>query len=409
MTHTKLLLVGLVTAGLSFVSVSSTVFATPLTQIEEGEKCNQVNQIVEEGIWSYKCTKTRKKKLWQFNGMSSTTTTSTTTTSTTTTSTTTTTTIPSAPAAPTGLTYIVNSPFDGKGTISWTDNSNNEESFYVSNIDPAKLVSTPLTSVWFKGSANSKSVSFSGIKQYSRDCYWVMASNSLGNSAWTGPSCTWAGMSNRTTQVANLQEFVNTHGKSVVTVYCGNGSGSGVSISTGSTNWKTELGAQSIIATNMHVVIDCIKSGTNWRENQVTILHQGVEYRAYVHTWPSFADYRSGAKPDLALVMTTGLIPAKDYWSVRAPQLGDAVVAIGSTYGIPNITTRGEIAGVTSKDLFTTAPAGHGSSGGALFNNDGQLLGFIYRGNGSIVMVVPMPRLCEAVLNCGSAPIEYLP
>ena len=400
MPHAKLFVSALVTAGFLFVSVSSTVFATPLTQIEEGEKCNRVNQIIEEGFWSYKCTKTRKKKLWQFNGMSSTTTTSTTTTSTTPT-------IPSAPAAPTGLSYIVNSPFNGKGTLSWTDNSNNEESFYVSYIDPAKLVSTPLTSIWFKGRANSNSLSFSDVKQYSRDCYWVMASNSVGNSAWTGPACSWAGMSNRTTQVASLQEFVNTHGKSVVTVYCGNGSGSGVSISTGSTNWKTELGAQSTIATNMHVVIDCIKSSTNWRENQVTILHQGVQYLAYVSGWPSFADYRSGAKADLAIIMTTGLIPAKDYWNVRAPQLGDAVVAIGSTYGVPNITARGEIAGVTSKDLFTTSPAGPGSSGGALFNNDGQILGFIYAGIGSIVMAVPLPRLCE-LLTCTPA-IEYLP
>ena len=307
MPRAKLFVSALVTAGLLFVSVSSTVFATPLTQIEEGEKCNQVNQIVEEGNWSYKCTKTRKRKLWQLNGMSSTTTTTVapTTTTTTNTTTTTTTTIPSAPAAPTGLTYIVNSPFDGKGTISWTDNSNNEESFYVSNIDPAKLVSTPLTSIWFKGSANSKSLSVSGLTQYQRNCYWVMASNSAGNSAWTGPSCTWAGMSNRTTQVANLQEFVNTHGKSVVTVYCGNGSGSGVSISTGSTNWKTELGAQSMIATNMHVVIDCIKSGTNWRENQVTILHQGVEY----HSWRN----RRSNKQGFIHYRTSG--PRKFWWS----------------------------------------------------------------------------------------------
>lgn len=403
MPRAKLFVSALFTAGLLFVSVSSTVFATPRTQIKEDEKCNQVNKIVEEGNWSYRCTKTSKKKLWQLNGMSSTTTTTTSTTTTTTT----TTTIPSAPAAPTGLTYIVNSPFDGKGTISWTDNSNNEESFYVSDIDPAKLVSTPLTSIWFKASANLSSVRVSGLMQYQRDCFWVMASNIVGNSAWTGPSCTWAGMSNRTTQVASLQEFVNTHGKSVVTVYCGNGSGSGVSVSTGSTAWKTELGAQSTIATNMHVVEGCIKSSTNWRENRVTILHQGVEYLAYVNVWPSFADYRSGAKADLALIMTTALIPAKDYWNVRAPQLGDAVVAIGSTYGVANITTRGEIAGVTSKDLFTTAPAGPGSSGGALFNNDGQLLGFIYAGIGSLVMAVPLPRLCE-LLNC-SSPIEYLP
>ena len=213
---------------------------------------------------------------------------------------------------------------------------------------------------------------------------------------------------NRTTQVSNLQEFVNTYGKSVVTIYCGNSSGSGVSITTGTSSWKSELGAQSMIATNMHVVIDCIYSGKNWRDNKVTILHQGVEYVGYVDNWPSFADYRSGAKADLAGVMTTGLIPSTSYYNVRAPQLGDAVVAIGSAGGVPNITTRGEVAGVTAKDIISTSPAGHGSSGGALFNNDGQLLGFIYSANASLVNVVPIPRLCEAVFSC-STPIAYVP
>ena len=215
MSRIKLLLFGMALTGLFCTYLPSAAFAMPLTEIEEGEKCNRVNQIVEEGFWTYKCTKTRKKKLWQFNGMSSTTTTSTTTTSTTTT-----TTIPLAPAAPTGLTYIVNSPFDGKGTISWTDNSNNEESFYVSNIDPAKLGSTPLASIWFKGSASSTSVNVSGLQNGYEYCYWVMASNSVGNSAWVGPICALAGTATTTTAATTTTTaFVPSSG--------GGGGGSG--------------------------------------------------------------------------------------------------------------------------------------------------------------------------------------
>jgi S1-C subfamily serine protease len=205
-----------------------------------------------------------------------------------------------------------------------------------------------------------------------------------------------------------LQEFVNSYSKSVVTISCSDGTGSGVSIPFGVSAWISELGAKSLIATNMHVVEDCIFSGSNWRANQVTILHQGVEYVGYVNAWPSYSDYLSGAKPDLAAVMTTGSVPQTSYWNVRAPQLGDAVVAIGSAGGVPNVATRGEIAGVTTKDIITTAPAGHGSSGGALFNNDGQLLGFIYSANASLVNVVPIPRLCEAVFAC-TTPITYAP
>lgn len=213
---------------------------------------------------------------------------------------------------------------------------------------------------------------------------------------------------NRTTQVSNLQEFVNTYGKSVVTIYCGNSSGSGVSVPFGTSTWQTELGAQSKIVTNRHVVDDCITSSTNWRANQVTILHQGVEYVGYTDSWGSQANYLSGVDGDLAGVMTTGLIPSTTYRNVRQPQLGDAVVAIGSAGGVPNITTRGEVAGVTAKDIISTSPAGHGSSGGALFNNDGQLLGFIYAGNGALLNVVPLPRLCGPVFGC-SSPIAYVP
>jgi len=212
---------------------------------------------------------------------------------------------------------------------------------------------------------------------------------------------------NRTTQVPNLQEFVNTYGKPVVTIYCGNSSGSGVSLAGVSGGSMSELGAQSFVVTNMHVVIDCIKTA-GWRDNRVTILHQGVEYVGYAMAWPSFDDYRSGAKADLAGVMTTGLIPTATYNNVRAPQLGDAVVAIGSAGGVPNVTTRGEVAGVTARDIISTSPAGHGSSGGALFNNDGQLLGFIYSANASLVNVIPIPQLCGTILNCVT-PIAYVP
>lgn len=210
----------------------------------------------------------------------------------------------------------------------------------------------------------------------------------------------------RTTPVSDLPKFLSEFGGSLVTITCAGGQGSGVSVPFGQSPWITDLGAQSVIATNMHVVINCIYSGTNYRANTVTILHQGTEYVGYMLGWPSAADYRSGAKPDLALVMTTGKIPQTSYSNTRTPRLGDAVVAIGSAGGIPNTTTRGEIAAVTEKVIVTTAPAGHGSSGGALFNNEGQLTGFIYAANATLIQVVPIPRLCEAVFAC-STPITY--
>jgi hypothetical protein len=104
-------------------------------------------------------------------------------------SSTTTSTIPTAPAVPSGLAFTVKTPFDDTGTISWLDNSNNEEYFYISNIDPAKLGATPLASLFGKKAANSTSAGVWKFVSGVTYCYWVMASNSYGNSAWAGPVC----------------------------------------------------------------------------------------------------------------------------------------------------------------------------------------------------------------------------
>lgn len=199
MLRTKLQRIALIVTGLLCLDLTSAVKAIPIKQIEEGEKCGKLSQVVEEGMWSYKCTKVKKKKLWQLNGMSTAFTA--TTSSTTTTTVAPATTIPSVPLAPSGLVVSIKTPFDGTGTIRWTDNSNNEDNFYISNIDPSKLGSTSLSSIWFKGTANISLVDVTGYQNGFSYCYWVMASNSVGNSAWTGPVCTLAGTATTTTTV----------------------------------------------------------------------------------------------------------------------------------------------------------------------------------------------------------------
>jgi hypothetical protein len=120
-------------------------------------------------------------------------------TTTTTSSTTTTTTIPTAPIAPTLLVATIRSPFDGTGTLTWTDNSNNEENFYISNVDPAGLTGQPLSTIWYKASKNQTAVSITGYQNGYTYCYWGMASNAFGNSGWSGPVCSLAGTATTTT------------------------------------------------------------------------------------------------------------------------------------------------------------------------------------------------------------------
>jgi hypothetical protein len=117
----------------------------------------------------------------------------------TTSTTTTTTTIPTTPVAPSGLTLTIKSPFDGTGVLSWTDNSNNEENFYISNVDPSALSGVPLSSIWYKASRNQISVTITGFLNGYTYCYWAIASNLIGNSAWSAPACSLAGTATTTT------------------------------------------------------------------------------------------------------------------------------------------------------------------------------------------------------------------
>ena len=208
------------------------------------------------------------------------------------------------------------------------------------------------------------------------------------------------------TQVLDLNGFINTYAKSVVTVSCGNVQGSGVSVPFGTGEIITARGFQSMVVTNEHVIYECLTAAGG--DVVVNVKYGAVEYVGYAMTYPSWNDVNAGLKPDLAAVYTTALIPQTSYYSSVQPVLGHAVVAVGSAGGVPNVTTRGEIAGVTATKIITTAPAGHGSSGGALFNNRGQLLGFITSANASLVEVTPITELCKVIFTC-TTPIVFTP
>lgn len=61
---------------------------------------------------------------------------------------------------------------------------------------------------------------------------------------------------------------------------------------------------------------------------------------------------------------------------------GESVVAIGSPLGIENVVSQGVVSGRINEDdiesILFTAPISHGSSGGALFNGNGEVVGITY-------------------------------
>lgn len=70
-----------------------------------------------------------------------------------------------------------------------------------------------------------------------------------------------------------------------------------------------------------------------------------------------------------------------------AVQVGDEVTAIGSPLGLKNTVSKGIISAVREEQdwyiLQTTAPISPGSSGGALFNQKGEVIGTTYAGMAS--------------------------
>ena len=123
----------------------------------------------------------------------------TTTTSSTTSSTvaSTVTTILSVPNTPTEFKLSITSPFDGTGKLTWVDKPGNATNFYISSVEPLKLES--LDKAWYKSKDNKTSVGVKGFLRGGNYCYWILASNSVGNSVWSTSACAMAGVETTTT------------------------------------------------------------------------------------------------------------------------------------------------------------------------------------------------------------------
>ena len=122
------------------------------------------------------------------------------------------------------------------------------------------------------------------------------------------------------------------------------------------------IGADGTIVTNYHVIDGASSIKLEFDD--------GTWYEGAVY----IQDY--SAAEDLAVLKIdkTGLTPAKlgDSDQVR---VGEKVVAIGSPYGYFNTVSEGIVSSVRGGEIQTTAAISHGSSGGALFNGKGEVIG----------------------------------
>ena len=157
----------------------------------------------------------------------------------------------------------------------------------------------------------------------------------------------------RISQIANRRESVVLLEGSVSD---GLRQGSGVILST-----------DGLILTNYHVI--------EGLQSMAVTFNDGSVYEGEVYVEDYDADL------DLALIridredLTPVTIGDSDQLSI-----GDTVVAIGSPYGLQNTVSEGIISSIRDSELQITAAISSGSSGGALFNAYGELVGITYAG-----------------------------
>jgi S1-C subfamily serine protease len=121
------------------------------------------------------------------------------------------------------------------------------------------------------------------------------------------------------------------------------------------------------IVTNFHVIEGGYKITVSFDE--------GSEYTGTV----TVKDYDENLDLALLKVNRTGL-PAVAIGSSEKMSLGDPVVAIGSPYGLLNSITEGIVSGFRDQFIQISAAISPGSSGGALFNDRGELVGITTAG-----------------------------
>ena len=179
--------------------------------------------------------------------------------------------------------------------------------------------------------------------------------------------------------------------KSVVTVLCGSGIGSGWSINATLSTTNTSEGFKSYVITNHHVIADCVGS-----RNIYLLLSNQTKVPAYVYSWDE--------TNDVAGILTSTVIPPLN-WRGVTPQQGWWVAAIGSPLGFPGILTTGIVSSVNAQtNLGTTnAAINPGNSGGPVFDRTGRVIGLAtakYVNSEGFGIFHGTPLLCQKIIVC---------
>ena len=179
--------------------------------------------------------------------------------------------------------------------------------------------------------------------------------------------------------------------KSVVTVFCGRGLGTGWAARVEVPSTVIQRGMTTFLVTNHHVVEECLGSG------EVTLTD--VNGKSAIGFISSFDE-----KNDLAGIYTSMVLPTLSFRGQR-PQQGWWVGVLGSPRGLEGYLTTGIVAKVVQdgSEFGVSAQLNPGNSGGPIFDREGRVLGVAtYKlvDSEGLGFARSTPLLCVLVVKC---------
>lgn len=170
---------------------------------------------------------------------------------------------------------------------------------------------------------------------------------------------------------------------SVVTIECLASQGTGFAYEI-----TPPAGFATVLVTNHHVISSCNTFGTE----VVLRAPQIGEFVGEVFSWDE--------PNDLAFIVTTAELPP--IVAAADARIGDAVIAIGSPFGLEGTLTQGIISNFTDREYQTDAAINPGNSGGPLLDLQGRVLGVntFKRGGEGLGFAHRISLACQRLAVC---------
>lgn len=211
--------------------------------------------------------------------------------------------------------------------------------------------------------------------------------------------------------IAPIVELANA---AVVTVYCGDSSGSGWGIEVADDATTSDDDEYPFeIVTNWHVIEECVDTDV---PISIQTLYGAAQADAFLYDFDaSYYDETSEVWADLALLITAEPVESLQLAS-NPPVVGDWVMAAGSPYSqffgtiIPGTYTFGNVSNFFPdiSVIVTDAAINQGNSGGPLLNDRGEVIGTNTWGDDTAVSenngyAIGIPTLCLRFITCDAA------